>query len=224
MNRPVHIVMVASYFYPKIGGLENYVYELGKTLQQSGAYRVSIVTSNYDAKGYKREVIDGMTVHRLPILFTVSNTPINPFWYHSMKRIFAEDKPDIVHLHAPVPFLVDLAARAAKRIPVVLTYHSGSMLKGKYPADLLIECYEKLFLPALFERANAIVAVSQAFVKRAFPQHANKTYFIPTGVDLDRFKKTSLPQAKRITFVGRIELSSSWKGVDQLLQAFSQVS
>jgi len=215
-----HITVVASYFYPKIGGLENYAYLLAKELHGSGAYTVSIITSNYDGNGYKKEVIDGMTVHRLPIWLKVSNTPINGFWYWQIKKIFAAEQPDIVHVHAPLPFMSDVAAWAAKDRPVVLTYHSGSMLKGTWPVDIIIGLYENIFLSMLFRRANAIVAISQDFAKRRFPQFMDKIYFIPTGVDLQRFKKTPLPQGTEvITFVGRIEHSSGWKGIEYLLQA-----
>lgn len=220
MPKPTHITVVASYFYPKIGGVENYSYLLAKGLHESGEYEVSIISSNYDGKGYKKEVIDGMTVHRLPIWFKLSNTPINLFWYWQVKKIFAAEQPDIIHLHSPVPYLPDMAALAAKDRPIVLTYHSGSMLKGRWLPDIVIGIYEDVFLPMLFQRADAVVAISQEFVKRKFPQFANKVFFIPTGVDLKRFQKTALPtQTETVTYVGRIEHNSSWKGIEQLLQA-----
>ncbi len=217
---PIHIVVIASYFYPKIGGLENYAYLLAKELHSSGDYTISVITSNYADKGYKKEIIDGMTVHRLPIWFNISNTPINLIWYWWLKKIFTAEKPDIIHLHSPVPYLPDMASIAAQKIPIVLTYHSGSMLKNKWPIDILITIYEKIYLHKLFKRANAVVAISQDFAKHRFPQFIAKTSFIPTGVDLTRFKKSPLPtQTEVVTFVGRIEHTSSWKGIEQLLQA-----
>lgn len=223
IQHTTRITVVASYFYPKIGGLENYAYLLAKNLHTSGKYKVSVVTSNYDGKGYRQEIIDGMIVHRLPIWVRVSNTPINPMWFWSLRKIFAVEQPDIVHAHSPVPFLPDLAAQAANDRAFVLTYHSGSMLKKKMPIDLLIGVYENIFLPILFKRANAVVAVSQEFAKRKFPQFVNKISFIPTGVDLKRFTKASLPEKKTVTYVGRIETTSSWKGIEQLLQAMALV-
>jgi glycosyltransferase involved in cell wall biosynthesis len=217
---PTHIVVVASYFYPKIGGLENYAYLLAKHLHQSGQYRVSIITSHYDGDGYKKEIIDDMVVHRLPISFKVSNTPINIAWYWKVKDILAREKPAIIHLHSPVPYLPDIAAAVAGATPLVLTYHSGSMRKGRWIIDMIINVYENIFLTKLFSKSSAVVAISQAFAQRAFPQYADKTYFIPTGVDPKRFQKTPLPESERILFVGRIEHSSSWKGIEPLLQAF----
>ena len=214
------IAVVTSYFYPKIGGLENYAYNLAKHLHATGEYQVSIITSNYQGNGYKKETIDGMVVHRLPIWFRVSNTPVNPLWYWQVKKIFAAERPDVVHLHSPVPFLPDVAAQAAKQTPIVLTYHAGSMRKGKWPIDAFIGIYENIFFPILLKRANAIVAISQDFAKKKFPHFSDKTYFIPTGVELERFKRTPMPtKTEVVTFVGRIEHTSSWKGIEQLLQA-----
>jgi glycosyltransferase involved in cell wall biosynthesis len=222
--RPPHIAVVASYFYPKIGGLENYAYFLAKNLQERNGYRISVITSNYDGVGYKKEIIDGMTVHRLPIAFTLSNTPINLFWQRQIRRIFSADPPDIIHLHSPVPYMADVAARAAGTAPIALTYHSGSMKKGSWPIDIFIGAYERIGLKALFQRADAIITISQNFARQTFPQFLDKMYFIPTGVDVERFKKTPLPTiSERVTYVGRIEHSSSWKGIDQLLQAMKIV-
>jgi glycosyltransferase involved in cell wall biosynthesis len=223
-NSPKRLTVVAPYFYPKIGGLENYAYLLAKNLHDLHGYQVSVITSHYDGEGYKKEMIDGMTVHRLPISFKISNTPINLGWSSLIKKIIKEEDPAIVHIHAPVPYMPDIASHVAGARAVVLTYHSGSMLKGSYPADFLIGAYEKIFLPLLFKRADAVVAVSQEFAKRTFPQYTNKIFFIPTGVDLERFKVAPLPpDTERVTFVGRIEHSSSWKGIEPLLQAMAIV-
>lgn len=215
------LTVVAPYFYPKIGGLENYAYELARRLHGSGRYRVTVVTSNCETGDHRQEAIAGMTVYRLPIWRKFSNTPINPLWFWWFKHFFKTTDPDIIHIHAPVPFMGDLAAWAApKGTPVAVTYHSGSMKKNLWPLDMAVGAYEKIFLGLLFRRSDAIVAVSRAFLSRRFPEYAKKTRFIPTGVDLERFSYSPLPDGgKIITYVGRIERNSSWKGIDQLFKA-----
>ena len=48
--------------------------------------------------------------------------------------------------------------------------------------------------------------------------------FIPTGVDLERFKpRTFVSGSQTATFVGRVEKSSRWKGIDQLVKAMQIV-
>lgn len=222
---PRKIVVVASYFYPKVGGLETIAYTTAKMLQDSGEYAVSIISSNYDGKGYRKDTVNGMTIHRLPITFRLSNTPINLRWAKMIGKIFDEEKPDLVHTHSPVPFMADVAAAVAhkRKIPLVVTYHSGSMRKGSFILDLIIGVYESYFLKKLFQRANAIVAVAKNFVPVVFPQFVDKTFFISTGVDLARFKATPVPVEEKVAFVGRIELSSQWKGIEYLIKAMSLV-
>ncbi|HTH93050.1 MAG TPA: glycosyltransferase family 4 protein [Candidatus Paceibacterota bacterium] len=220
-----HVTVVASYFYPKVGGLETIAYTTAKMLQESGNYTVSIISSNYDGKGYRKDMIDGMTVHRLPIAFRLSNTPINFAWSKMITKIFDEEKPSLVHTHSPVPFMADVAAAVAhkKHIPLVVTYHSGSMRKGNFILDLIIGVYELYFLKKLLQRADHIVAVARNFIPVVFPQFINKVSFIPTGVDLERFKKTAVPNNERVAFVGRVELSSMWKGIEYLIKAMAIV-
>ncbi|MDB5238938.1 MAG: hypothetical protein JWO00_273 [Candidatus Parcubacteria bacterium] len=216
-----HITVVSPYFYPKIGGLENIAYTTARNLHQSGIYRVSIITSNHTGKEYVKETIDGMIVHRLPIQFILSNSPVNLTWYWKIKRIFKADRPDLIHVHSPVPYIADMAAYAAGKTPVVITYHSGSMRKNKWPVDILIDLYEKVFLVALFKKVVAIVAYSPEFIEKELRPFKEKTFYISPGVDLNRFTPTPLSQNKVVTFVGRMEHATKWKGVETLLKAVS---
>lgn len=214
------LTIIAPYFYPKIGGVEIYAYNVAKRLQESGKYRVSIITSNDIGRPYEKGAIDGMTIHRLPVSFRISNTPINLRWYWYIKKIFVLEETDIIHAHSPVVFMADIAASAAKGRPFVITYHSGGMAKGKWPIDTIIYFYERVFLRRLFRRADAIISYYKNFSKQKLDQFSSKTYIIPPGVDIDRFKATPLPPNTKIAmFLGRIDHSSNWKGIEQFLQA-----
>lgn len=218
------VLVVSPYFYPKLGGAENYALTLARLLQESGDYQVSIVTSNHTSNTYYQDTVAGMRVHRLPPLFKLSNTPINPSWYWWLKRIYAAEQPDLIHLHSPVPFLADIAALAAKSIPLILTYHAGSMKKGSWAIDMIICVYERIFLRWLFRRVDAIAAVSADFAQRELQRYANKTTVISPGVNTKLFSPSPvLKDNLIITYVGRIEHTSKWKGVDVLLAAMVEV-
>jgi glycosyltransferase involved in cell wall biosynthesis len=221
-----NLTVVCGYFYPKVGGLETIAYTTAKMLHESGRYNVSIITSDYANTGKRKEVIDGMNVYRLPIMFMLSNSPINPLWYFMIKDILKAEKTEILHTHSPVPFMADLAVFVAKmsKIPVVSTYHSGSMKKGSLIYDPIIYIYENYFLRKMFKMADVVVTVHQAFMLKNYPEFKNKTKFIPTGVDLNRFKYSEINrETKIVSFIGRVELSSKWKGVDQLILAMKMV-
>lgn len=218
------VMIVTPYFHPRIGGVENYVYNMARTLREA-RIRVSIVTSNTQGSGYKRETLEGMTVHRLPISFTISNTPIGLSWFWRIRRIMRDEQPDIINAHSPVPFLSDVAALAAGSRPFVLTYHAGAMKKGRALIDTVIAVYESTFLRMLFRRADAVAPVSAAFFDMpARAAFVHKSTLIRPGVDMARFSPKPLPAgAPIVTYVGRIEHSSAWKGIEQLLRAFVHV-
>lgn len=216
------IAVVAPYYPPKVGGLEHYAHTVAKGIIEKAEFDVVVITSNHLSRGYRYDIVDGVHVHRLPVLFRISNTPLHPFWYWWFKRMFRSEQVTLVHAHAPVPIFADIAAWASVAMPFVLTYHSGSLKKGKLIADAIIAPYERFLLPRLFARADRIVSVSRTFAAREFARYGAKAIVITPSVDVERFIPSSIPaEEKRVLFVGRIERNSSWKGVDILIRSFA---
>ncbi|MFM2340104.1 MAG: hypothetical protein RLZZ360_740 [Candidatus Parcubacteria bacterium] len=226
VQRPVKVLLVSPYLYPKIGGVERYVYEFAKQLHADPAYQVNIVTSNTDGNTYKVGALDGITVHYIPARFRLSNTPLGVATYKAMQQVINAVDPDIIHAHAPVPFFAELAAWHAGRRKLVLTYHAGSLKKGSWPIDIILSVYERLVLPRLFLRADAITTVSSTTLTEMFsdPAIAPKASVIPPGVHLPYDGVLAAEMSTTITYVGRIDLSSRWKGLDTLLEAFAIAS
>ncbi|NTW47945.1 MAG: glycosyltransferase family 4 protein [Candidatus Yonathbacteria bacterium] len=220
-----HLLVIAPYFYPKIGGMENCAYTIARRFHDVLGYRVTVITSNHLAKEYLQEELDGIIVHRLAPSFKISNTPIGFSWRRTIKKLCNEIRPDIVNIHTPVPFMADIAAPiCAMYAPVVLSYHAGSMRKGTLPEDAIILPYEKIFLPMLFRTVSRIAPVSEYFSHTLGIAVKEKTAVIRPGIDTARFTNTPLPDGDPVVmFVGRIEHSSAWKGIDELLHAFVSV-
>ena len=126
-DNKVKLLLVTPYFPPHPGGLEAYAFNIAQGLMQTYNYEVVVVTSNPNGKKQIIEDYCGIKVYRLPIMLRISNTPINPLWYVTLKRIVRAEKPDIINSHQPVPFIGDLTASLTGNIPFVLTYHSGTM-------------------------------------------------------------------------------------------------
>jgi len=214
-------MVVAPYFYPKIGGLENYAYNISKGLKDKYGWEIVVITSNHEEKkDRKEEIIDGIKIYRLPFWFKISNTPINPIWYFQIKNIIKKEKPDVINAHTPVPFISDVTARVCGDIPFILTYHTGAMmLKGKLLEDLLIRFYESFILKATLKKAKKIICSSD-FVRLGFlKDYANKTITITPGVDLNRFKHKISNFKNKILFVGNLKKVEKYKGLEYLLSA-----
>ena len=219
------LMIVTPYYYPNIGGVQNYAKNIAEGLRRKYDWDVIVVTSNYNKHTYKEEKINGLKVYRLPFWFKFSNTPINPFWYFFIKNIIKKEKPDIVNAHSPVPFMSDIVSINCKDIPFVLTYHSGSMIKGNAKTDILIRLYENIFLYHTIKRAKKIVCVSD-FVRLVFlKDHTGKSVTITPSVDTKKFfaKNFSIKNKNKVIFVGRIDKASEWKGTTYLLDAINLV-
>ena len=218
------LMIVAPYFYPKIGGLENYAYNIGIGLKRKYKWDVVVITSNHLKKKYKEEKINGLKIYRLPYLFKISNTPINPLWYFQIKKIIEKEKPDVINAHTPVPFISDITSAVKGKIPFILTYHSGSMKKGKLSADIVINFYEKCLLPMLISRSNRIICSSDFVKNNMFKKYSKKTLTIAPGIDIKKYKPNfKLNPSNKLLYIGKIDKSSEWKGIKYLLEAIKIV-
>lgn len=217
------LLLVTPYFYPKIGGLENYAYNIAKGLKKKFGWDIVVITSNHREKKKTKETIEGISVYRLPPLFKISNTPINPFWYFDVKRIISIEKPNIINAHAPVPFMADVTAKAAGNIPFILTYHAGSMKKGNFLLDLVINTYETLFLSHLFKKAQVVIC-SSVFVKNSLVAgFTKKIHVVSPAVDTNIFTPSTVKKRKNILFVGRHANVYTLKGLPYVLQAIKNI-
>jgi glycosyltransferase involved in cell wall biosynthesis len=213
------VAIVAPYYPPHIGGCENYAAHVAGAVADDPSMRAVVITSN--TSGWRTTYgVDerGVPVIRLGTWARWSNTPVNPLWPLQLRHWLALLKVDIVHAHAPVPGLADVAVAVSGRRPAVLTYHAGSMSKGRKNLDRVIRWYERHVLPRVFARARALVAVSPVSLASGRPMAVE----ITPGVDVDRF--TPGPPAstrpRTVVYVGRMVRASSEKGIDVLLRAF----
>ncbi|WP_166663420.1 glycosyltransferase family 4 protein [Streptomyces sp. NBC_00582] len=217
------VAVVTPYYPPNIGGVEQYSARVAAAVAATPDLRAVVLTTRLD--GGRRTTVtteDGVTVVRLGVWLRLSNTPLSPLWPLQLRRWLRRTGADVVHAHAPVPGLGDLAVAVAGDRPAVLTYHAGSMHKGEPgsgAADRLIRLYETRVLPRVFDRVRRLVAVSPVSLAAARPDALH----ISPGVDTDRFTPGEPPSRRRptVVYVGRMDRSSAWKGTDVLVRAFA---
>ena len=223
------LAVVAPFFHPRMGGVEQYAYRVARGLSEAGDYEVVVLTSNHAGRRTVVEVIDGLTVFRFPRWFKVSNTPVNPLWPLRLRRAMAANRVELVHAHAPVPFMAEAAAIACGRRPFVLTYHC-SLPKGRRFVDVPLAAYEASVLPWLLRRADEVVSVSPPVDRWLMPYTEGKAHLVPPGVDETIFvpaRSSGLDAGAAavptVLYVGRIERASAEKGIRHLLEAFALV-
>jgi glycosyltransferase involved in cell wall biosynthesis len=220
-NNKVKLLLVTPYFPPCSGGLENYAFNIAQGLIQTYGYEVVVVTSNPNGKDQVIEDYCGLKVYRLPAMFRIANTPINPLWYLTLKRIISAEKPDVINSHQPVPFIGDLAASLCGNIPFVLTYHSGTMRKNKLLPDIIIFLYETFILPHTAKKATKIICASNFVRNTLLKNYAFKSTVIHPGVDISLFKPNPVVKKEDnlILFICSYKSMHKMKGLDYLIEA-----
>jgi glycosyltransferase involved in cell wall biosynthesis len=223
------IMVVTPYFYPSTGGLENYSLHMVRQLSDLGN-EVFVVTSRDD--GQKEfDTLDGIKIIRLPILFKLGNTPINPSWIFKIKKIINNEKPDLINAHTPVPFISDIAVARAGRVTTVLTYYND-LVKEKGLEKYLAKAYYILFINRTLRKCDGIVAMSTHYANASpyLKKYINKIKIVPPGVDFKTFN-TSIDKVwlrkkyqnkKIVLFVGNMKKTHSHKGIECLINAFAK--
>lgn len=215
------IIFVTPYFSPSVGGVQQYVGDLIDAYKKS--HEIVVVTTQLDKTQSMHEVIDGVTIYRLPVLCKIANTPYHPSWKRHLRSIYAREKPDVINAHAPVPWLADVAERANNdAIPFVVTYHSGSMKKGSLVIDGVISMYERFVLPKTIRSATRVVAIYPDFIRRLVGENHPIAHITP-GIDTEFFHINDVDMQYDMLFAGRLEKSSAWKGLDVALRAVAEL-
>jgi len=120
------LVVIIPYFFPRIGGLENYALKIIQGLIEKHKWEVTVITSNQNGKNDIRDKVGKIEVVRLGTSFRASNTPVGIDWGLKIRKLLIDIKPDLVNAHTPVPFISDVGIKEAKKlgIPTVLTYQN----------------------------------------------------------------------------------------------------
>jgi glycosyltransferase involved in cell wall biosynthesis len=117
-----------------------------------------------------------------------------------------------------------MAFRAARRahVPFVATYHAGR-LRGSSPAlGLLAAADRATFERSMLAGSAALVAVSPYVRDHALRRRRAPVSVIPPGVDHRRYCPNGVRRSSAgLLFVGPLDRSYRWKGIDVLLQAFN---
>ncbi len=207
------ILITTPYFYPTVGGLENYAFATARGLVARG-FKVVVACGDH-VNRIQTQSIDGITIYRLPIWFTVSNTPVNLLWPGMLRRIIKKERPDIINAHTPVPFMVDMTALAAGHTPLVVTYHAATLFKQ---SSLLVRLVTSMYLPVqalTLRKARSIFAVS-AYVKQSLaPGLRDKTFVMPNATYAQSRPRRGTQDG--LVFVANLEPTHAWKGLDVLI-------
>lgn len=217
----MRILFVLEHFHPYTGGAEELFLGLARQLTQSG-HQVEVVTTLFDNRLARKEVMDGVQIERIPcrnrFLFTLMSLP----------AVFRKARnADIVHTtsyNAALPAWIGAALQGKK---TVITFHE---VWGKLWFELpflnaiqiaLYFSFERFILLLPFTRFAAVSAYTHKALAEAGVS-PKKLAMVYNGLDYSPFRDFKLHRPEKYTFCyfGRLGVS---KGLDVLIPAFARL-
>lgn len=232
----LRIVHLAAFYRPHLGGIENYVHYLSQA-QAAAGHAVEILTMDTEHVG-PRETEGDVVVHRARVGLRYYKGIYSRDFSAQLEDLAA--KADILHAHAPFPFGLEVALRAARRArarrgsghrpKVVVTYH-GEGRATRQPLYALPRLAYSRWEKRMLARADQTAFLTDSYRDSLSlgPALRAASTVVETGVDTKRFRPLKRGEDRRlrgvfpVLFLGSLQPANRYKGVDVLLQALTQL-
>lgn len=226
----MNIVQVAPRYYPNVGGVETYIYNVSEWLINEGGHEVTVVAPSYIPEGPKSIREFTHDIIRLEYVATLAGTAIT----HRLPQVLIDEikSADIVHTHLPTPWVADWASLIGELTgtPVVLTYHNDIVGEGVY--SIIAKIYQRSLASLTLSLCDEIIS-TQASYKDSSPllsRFSEKIRVIPNGVNCERFNPNQATSTdvnklgfkedrQNIFFLSTLNEHHEYKGIRTLIKA-----
>ena len=223
------ILIELTYYRPHTSGLTIYAERLAKALVEKG-HQVTVLTSQYEKTLPREEIIDGVRIVRVPVLFRISKGVIMPTFGWVANKLIREH--DVIHLHLPQVDAAGLALRGRLfRKPTVITYHCDlRMPRGVFNWVVNQGVHLMNHIAGIF--THAIITYTQDYAdhSRFINRFQNKLRVInppvvlpeTTASEIQNFRIKNNPD-KAMPIIGLAARFATEKGVEVLLNAMNKI-
>ena len=221
--------IVTEYYFPYLGGIAEHVHYTYKYFKKHDV-DARIITPTMRGLRYRAEA-SGAWAPEGDIIRIGESHPFyinggfvrftSPFGLtRRLRKVFAREKFDLIHVHAPMVPVLPVAAVMSADCPVVGTFHT--VFRKSFVYSLLRPYFRKVL-----GRIDGCLSVSP-FSARAIQKYFDAEFtVIPNGVDTDVYKPDNEPvmefrkdNVKNILFFGRFDPHN---GLPTLLEAFGRI-
>lgn len=216
------VVIIAPYFYPHKGGLEQFCFEISTRLVKEG-FEITVLTSNIP-KSKKQEKIFGIDIIRVEHLNLINGRW--PMPKESVTKILNKVMPSLIITNTRFFPLCYSAYKFAKKNNIKLIHieHGTSVSKlGNFISNSFAAIYDKLYGNKIVRNADKVIGISDAAREFSKTLGAKNPITIYNCVDTDFFKpvKKTKKTKTSITFTGRLIEA---KGIQDLIEAFKKIN
>jgi phosphatidyl-myo-inositol alpha-mannosyltransferase len=223
--RPLRVGLVAESYYPTLGGIQEHVRHLRNLLRREGV-EVTILTGRPMLSGSPgpRDAEQGVIRVGRARTFrtggTFTQATIGPTAAYNFYRALRGGQFDLLNIHGPCDFGLAFWALSLFRGPKVLTLHNASFPDARWRRRAAP------YYRWVFNRAAAVIAVSEATAQSMARYAAFQSTIIPNGVDVSYWRASPTPRylrsgTRNLVYLGRLEERN---GPDVAIDAFAAIA
>jgi len=194
MKRILH---VPNYYPPHTGGIEDVCFNVVRLLSELSDYQQKVVCFS-ETKQTCKDIVEEIEVIRIGCWKKVASQSLSLIYKRELKKILEQYRPNIVHFHAPNPFVAwILLPVLPKETKLIVHWHSDVV------DQKLIYKFVKHIETRLLKRADVIIATSPNYINCSsqLQKFKNKVIVIPNVIDTSKFELSS----SRIEEIARIK-------------------
>lgn len=197
------------------GGIEKLIVDLAKVSNNDNNNSFSVVIIN---KEYRKEMIDRLNDLKVN-LYLLDRIPKRSwtifFASFRFRKLLRNIKPDIIHVHNQLSFVVTWFASLGLAGKKIYTLHN-TRLYGSRLTDLFVK---RIALSSI----HRFIAISDAAKSDFFngKKYFEKTDIIYNGIDIKEFQGGRTAETPKVVLICVARLRHSQKGQDLLIKAVS---
>jgi glycosyltransferase involved in cell wall biosynthesis len=223
------IAQIVCTYPPYKGGMGGSVKNFSKYLERTGQ-EITVFTPLYKHQTAPAQELQtsGVLVRRIKPFFSFGNSAILLRLWPKLQGF------DIIHLHYPFYGTAELVALkkllVGPNFKLIVHYHMDNRAKGL--RGLIYKIARNITLPFVLAMADEITCASMDYIKHSdigkyWNKHKSKFTQVSFGVDTNVFHhicEKDNKTEKNILFVGSLDTSHYFKGVENLIKAFKKIS
>ncbi|MFV0524232.1 MAG: glycosyltransferase [Acidimicrobiales bacterium] len=217
-DRPVDLGVVIDYYRPYVSGLSEVARIVAEGMADRG-YRVEVVCARHEPDLPDREVVEGVTVRRSPVVASVGKAVLQPRFPLDAARLARRTR--VLQAHLPLP--EGLLARTWRPERLVPVYHCDPVFEPGPAGEVLRRAIDAADR-AVLRRADEVIVTSHDYLAQSRVRDAIgcPVTVIPPPVIARPPGKPSFRRGPgpHIGFLGRIVAE---KGLDVLLRAVQRI-
>lgn len=188
MPEKLNICLVCDFFYPRLGGVEMHIFQLGLCLMERG-HKVIVVTHAYEGRAGVRYMTNGLKVYYLPFK-TISEGVVVITMFGLMpllRNIFIRENIHVVHSHCATSTLGNETIFHARTMGYKTLFTDHSLFGFNDIACFHVNKLLKFFLSDI-DAAISVSHTSKENLSMRASLHPSLISVIPNAVDCSKFK------------------------------------